>query len=224
LHNWEALVDDILAPLHFPKHPFAMEWRTFYTTLTNMATAAIAMVLMAAGHTKGWPLVKGGSGKLDKALAAYFVSLSGVIQTNLFVQSLSELPSAHTVLFDVTPKQLLQIAGYNLSGIYKWQLNRFRYGMGVFKLDWALDAPIPWNAKVCRDAGTIHLGNTLEEIALSEKQTAKGIHAEKPFELLAQASVVDATRAPAGKHTAWAYCHIPNGSIKDMTTNIEMQV
>ena len=115
------------------------------------------------------------------------------------------------------PKQLLQIAGHQFSSVYKWQLQRYRYGMGVFKIDWALAGPIPFTAPECRQAGTVHLGNTLEEIAASEQQSAKGKHPEKPFVLLAQQSLFDATRAPAGKHTAWAYCHVPNGSTTDMT-------
>jgi phytoene dehydrogenase-like protein len=124
----------------------------------------------------------------------------------------------------VTPKQMLEIAGPQFSPLYRRQLQRYRYGMGVFKMDWALDGPIPFTAPECRQAGTIHLGNTLEEIAASEKQTARGRHPEKPFVLLAQQSVFDARRAPAGKHTAWAYCHVPNGSTVDMTAAIEQQV
>jgi len=134
------------------------------------------------------------------------------------------LPSAHAVLFDVSPKQLLQIAGHKFSTLYKWQLERYRYGMGVFKVDWALDGPIPFTADECRRAGTIHIGNTIAEITLSEQQTWNGQHPDKPFVLLAQQSVFDETRAPKGKHTGWAYCHVPNGSTIDMTNAIENQV
>jgi phytoene dehydrogenase-like protein len=140
------------------------------------------------------------------------------------VKSLEQLPSARAVLFDVTPRQLLQIAGHKFSSIYKWQLERYRYGMGVFKIDWALDAQIPFTAEECRKAGTVHIGNTLEEIALGEYTSSKGLTPEKPFVLLAQQSLFDPSRAPQGKHTAWAYCHVPHGSRADMTEIIESQV
>lgn len=250
---WPNIVGDILAPLHLPKHPLRLAQfglkalqpatkitRRFSTQqakgllagmaahsiqpLTNIATSAIALVLLASGHVKGWPVAKGGSQAIANAMAAYFTSLSGAIQTGFYITSLKQLPPARAVLFDVTPKQLLQIAGHKFSSLYKWQLQRYRYGMGVFKVDWALDAPIPFTAEACRQAGTIHIGNTLEEIAGSERLTAKGAHAEKPFVLLAQQSLFDATRAPQGKHTAWAYCHVPAGSTKDMTSIIEQQV
>jgi phytoene dehydrogenase-like protein len=251
--DWPLIVDDILAPLHFPKHPVAMarfglkaltsanhlskrfktpEAKAFFAgmaahsiqPLTNAATSAIALVLLASGHLKGWPIPKGGSGRIAGALASYFISIGGKIETNVYVKSLAQLPSAHAILFDVTPKQLLQIAGRKFSSLYKWQLERYRYGMGVFKVDWALDAPIPFKAKDCKRAGTIHLGNSFEEIADGEQQIWNGIHPEKPFVLLAQPSLFDPSRAPAGKHTAWAYCHVPNGSEKDMTEAIEKQV
>jgi phytoene dehydrogenase-like protein len=179
---------------------------------------------MAAGHVTGWPMAKGGANSIANVLASYFVSLGGVIETNFYVRSLSQLPSSRAVLFDVTPRQLLQIAGHKFSSIYKWQLERYRYGMGVFKIDWALDGPIPFTASACRQAGTVHIGNTLEEIAASEQLTAEGKFSEKPFVLLAQQSLFDASRAPEGKHTAWAYCHVPNGSQTDMTKQIEKQV
>ncbi len=179
---------------------------------------------MAQGHLKGWPLPKGGSQKIADALASYFISLGGKIETNTYIQSLEQLPSAHTILFDITPKQLLQIAGHKFSSLYKWQLERYRYGMGVFKIDWALDGPIPFTAEECRRAGTVHIGNTLSEIAASEQQIWDGGHPEKPFVLLAQQSLFDSSRAPEGKHTGWAYCHVPNGSNVDMTENIEKQV
>jgi phytoene dehydrogenase-like protein len=179
---------------------------------------------MTAGHLKGWPIPQGGSKEIANALASYFISIGGRIQTGQFIKNLSELPSAKTVLFDVTPKQLLAIAGHKFSPLYKWQLERYRYGMGVFKIDWALDGPIPFTAAQARRAGTVHIGNTIEEIALSEKITWEGQHSEKPYVLLAQQSLFDDTRAPEGKHTAWAYCHVPNGSTKDMTAFIEQQV
>ncbi|MVN21081.1 phytoene desaturase family protein [Mucilaginibacter arboris] len=250
---WPGLAPDVLGPLHFPKHPFnlarfgldalpsALQTAKKFKTkearglwagmaahsiqpLSNLTTSAIGLVLMANGHLKGWPLPKGGSCKIADALAAYFVFLGGKIETDFEVKSLDQLPSSKTVLFDITPKQLLKIAGHRFSNIYKWQLEKYRYGMGVFKIDWALDAPIPFTAEECRQAGTIHLGNTLEEIAEGEKQASQGKLVEKPFILLAQQSLFDATRAPEGKHTAWAYCHVPNGSKTDMTAIIEKQV
>jgi len=182
------------------------------------------LVLMTAAHVRGWPMPRGGSAVIGNALTALFVSLGGKIETNFYVRSLDQLPSSRALLFDITPAQLLQIAGHRFSSFYKWQLERYRYGMGVFKIDWALDAPIPFTAQACRQAGTIHIGNTLEEITANEQLTSEGGHPEKPFVLLAQPSLFDGSRAPEGKHTAWAYCHTPNGSTKDMTHAIEMQV
>lgn len=252
-HNWPKLAPDLLGPLKFPAYPLkfarfgldalppalhmAKRFRTKEARglwagmaahgiqpLSNLATSAVALVLLATGNTNGWPMPKGGSVKIADALAAYFISLGGKIETNFEVKSLQQLPSSKTVLFDITPKQLLNIAGHRFSSIYKWQLKKYRYGMGVFKIDWALDGPIPFTAHECRQAGTIHLGNTLEEIAKGEKQTSQGKIVEKPFVLLAQQSLFDATRAPKGKHMAWAYCHVPNGSETDMTEIIEQQV
>lgn len=192
--------------------------------LTNYSTAAIGMVLSAVGHIHGWPIPKGGSQSIANALASYFMSLGGKIETGFMVQSLNQLPSSNSVLFDVTPKQLLQIAGDSFSPLYKWQLERYRYGMGVFKIDWALSEPIPFASPECRMAGTVHLGNTFSEIAAGEQLSSSGGHPEKPFVLLAQQSLFDSTRAPEGKQTAWAYCHVPNGSTADMTKAIENQV
>ena len=253
VHDWPEMAADILGPLGFPKHPFAMarfglKGLTAATTLvkrfkteaarglfagmaahaiqplSNLDTSAAGLVLLATGHLQGWPIPKGGSVSIANALAGYFLSLGGKIQTGEYINSLTQLPSAHAVLFDVTPQQLLQIAGQQLSALYKWQLGRYRYGMGVFKVDWALDGPIPFTAAECRQAGTIHIGNTFEEIAASELATSIGYHPERPFVLLAQQSVFDSNRAPKGKHTAWGYCHVPNGSTIDMTDRIENQI
>lgn len=253
VNNWPDLLPDLLGPFGIPRFPlklaaFGMKAlapavtvaKRFQTPaarglwagmaghsmmpLTNAATAAVALVLMATAHYKGWPIPKGGSQSLANALGAYFESIGGTIQTNQYIYSLDQLPSWKALLMDVTPRQLVQIAGYRFSSFYKWQLNRFRYGMGVFKIDWALDAPIPWRTAACNEAGTVHIGNTMEEIALSEQQAMNGIHAEKPFVLLAQQSLFDTSRAPDGKHTAWAYCHVPHGSRKDVTENIEKQI
>jgi len=253
VRDWPLINDDVLAPLHFPKHPLAMarfgfkaltsakhlaasldspEARGLFAgmaahtilPLTNMATSAAALVLLVAGHIGGWPIPKGGSGSIALSMVSYFKSIGGVVETGFFVKSLEQLPSAKAVLLDVTPRQLLQIAGHRFSPIYKWQLERYKYGMGVFKIDWALNAPIPFVNEGCRNAGTVHLGSTFEEIARAEQNTWAGKNEEKPFVLLAQPSVFDPGRAPAGKHTAWAYCHVPHGSIKDMTQIIENQV
>jgi phytoene dehydrogenase-like protein len=150
--------------------------------------------------------------------------MGGKIETSTYITSFDQLPSANAVLFDVTPKQLLQIAGHKFSSLYKWQLERYRYGMGVFKVDWALDDVVPFKAEGAWQAGTVHIGGTLKEIAVGEQQIWEGLYPEKPFVLLAQQSLFDSTRAPEGKHTAWAYCHVPNGSNKDMTNIIEKQV
>src|SRR5262249_35018985 len=157
-------------------------------------------------HISGWPIPVGGSQSLANALQSYFLSIGGNIQTRFYVRSFEQLPSANAVIFDTSPRQLLEIAGNKLSGWYRRQLQRYHYGMGVFKIDWALSEPIPFSAQECRQAGTIHLGNSYAEIALSEKETWYGKESSNPFVLLAQQSVFDSTRAPAGKHTAWAYC------------------
>lgn len=251
--SWPGLALDVLGPLTFPKHPvdlaiFGLDALTSSThlakrfkteeakgllagmaahsiqPLTNLTTSAIALVLMANGHLKGWPVPKGGSVKIADALASYFTSIRGKIETSTYITSFDQLPSANAVLFDVTPKQLLQIAGHKFSSLYKWQLERYRYGMGVFKVDWALDDVVPFKAEGARQAGTVHIGGTLKEIAAGEQQIWEGLHPEKPFVLLAQQSLFDSTRTPEGKHTAWAYCHVPNGSNKDMTDIIEKQV
>jgi phytoene dehydrogenase-like protein len=191
---------------------------------SKIASSAVALVLMLAAHAKGWPIPKGGSQKIADALAAYYSSLGGKIETNFNVTSLKQLPAAHAVLFDVSPKQLLEIAGYNFSAFYKWQLQKYKYGPSVYKVDFALSEPTPFTATECTNAGTVHIGNTFGEIALGESLTWNRKHADKPFVLLAQQSLFDDSRAPAGRHTAWAYCHVPNGSTKDMSEEIEQQI
>ncbi|MDB5021255.1 MAG: FAD-dependent oxidoreductase, partial [Pedobacter sp.] len=253
VNDWPRIAADVLGPLRFPKRPIAMAQfglkaltsatflsKRFKTKeakglwagmaahsiqpLSNLSTSAIGLVLLLSAHRKGWPIPKGGSAEIAKALASYFLSIGGKIVTGNFVSSLADLPSSEAVFFDVTPKQLLKIAGHRFSSIYKWQLERYRYGMGVFKVDWALDGQINFKAEEARNAGTVHIGNTLEEIALSEKLSSSGRHSEKPYILLAQQSLFDPSRAPAGKHTVWAYCHVPNGSKKDMTAVMEQQI
>ncbi|MCF0054497.1 NAD(P)/FAD-dependent oxidoreductase [Dyadobacter sp. CY356] len=190
----------------------------------NIASSAIGLVMTSAAHIGGWPIVEGGSQSLANALASYFISLGGKIQTSQFVKSIDELPSSKAVLFDVGPRQLISIAGNKLGTSYISRLKKFKYGMGVFKIDWALNEPIPFTNKHASGAGTVHLGNTFEDISYSEKITSEGRHSDKPYVLLSQPSLFDKTRAPEGKHTAWAYCHVPNGSQVDMTDIIENQV
>ncbi|MBS0031187.1 phytoene desaturase family protein [Chitinophaga sp. 22321] len=250
--HWEEIAADILGPLSFPRHPLRMARfgldalrsaeaisKRFSTTaakglwagmaahaiqpLTNIASAAVGMVLLSIGHRHGWPVPKGGSRAIGNALSQYFISLGGKIQTGVHVSSLSQLPSHHAVLFDLTPKQLLTIAGEQFSPHYKRQLTRYRYGPGVFKIDWALNGPVPFSAPECRQAATVHLGGSFAEIALSEQRAYSGQPNTAPFVLLTQQSLFD-HRAPEGKHTAWAYCHVPNGDTTDMTEIIEKQV
>ena len=192
--------------------------------LEKIASASFGLVLGLTGHAVGWPLPRGGSQSIANALASYLRSLGGEIVTGAPVESLDELSDARTVLCDVTPRQFLRLAGERLDGRYRRALERFRYGPGVFKLDWALSGPIPWAAPECAGAGTIHLGGTLDEIAASERAPENGETSDRPFVLLAQPTMFDPSRAPEGRHTAWAYCHVPNGSTVDMTEAIERQV
>ncbi|HUF79362.1 MAG TPA: NAD(P)/FAD-dependent oxidoreductase, partial [Thermoanaerobaculia bacterium] len=192
--------------------------------LERAASAGVALVLAAAGHAVGWPMPRGGSQAIADALAAHLRSLGGEIETGRWVGSLDELPSARAYVLDVTPRQLLAIAGDRFPACYRRRLQRFRYGQGVFKLDWALSEPIPWRADSCRRAGTIHLGGALDEIVAAEAAVWQGGHPERPYVLLAQPTLVDPGRAPAGRHVAWAYCHVPAGSTSDRTAAIEGQV
>ncbi len=192
--------------------------------LERAASASFGIVLLAVGHAVGWPMPRGGSQRIADALEAYLRSLGGEIETGSPVSSLDELPPARTILCDVTPRQLLALAGDRLPPGYRRRLSTYRYGPGVYKLDWALSAPIPWTAPECRRAACVHLGGTYDEIAASERAPWEERVAERPFVLLAQQSLFDVTRAPAGQHTAWAYCHVPNGWRGDASEAIEAQV
>ena len=192
--------------------------------LTAPGTAAFALVLGMLAHTVGWPVVQGGSARITDALARELLAAGGAIHTGRPITTLAELPSAPTTLLDVTPRQLLQLAGGRLPARPRRALGRFRYGPGVCKVDWALAGPVPWTAEPCRRTATLHLGGTLEEIARSEAQVTAGSHPRQPFCIAVQPCVVDPTRAPGGQHTFYAYCHVPSGSSYDMAQRIEAQV
>ena len=254
VRQWESLTDMLLGPLRVPRHPlllarFGLSGLRSAQTLAEATfagqaakalfaglaahavlpldkrpTAAFGLVLGILGHTVGWPLVRGGSQRLADALASYLTSLGGEIQTNTPVASVDDLPPSRVVLLDVTPRQVLRLAGHRLPTSYRRQLARYRYGPGVFKMDWALDGPIPWRAEACQRAATVHLGGTLREIADAERAAFSGRHNERPFVILAQPGLFDDSRAPAGQHTAWAYCHVPHGSTLDLCERIESQI
>jgi phytoene dehydrogenase-like protein len=187
-------------------------------------TAAFGLVLAVAGHAVGWPCARGGSQRIVEAMASYLRSLGGEIVTGRRIGHLRELPESQVVLFDVGPAQLLRIAGDALPSSYRWRLNRYRYGPASFKVDYALDGPIPWKSPDCARAGTVHLGGTIEEMAVSEAAIWRGELSEKPYVLVAQQSLFDPSRAPAGHFTGWAYCHVPAGSTIDATAAIEAQI
>jgi phytoene dehydrogenase-like protein len=187
-------------------------------------TASFALILGAAGHAAGWPIARGGSQRIADALVATLRALGGEIAPGDRVDSLERLGPARAILFDTSPATLERIAGARLPERYRRALLRYRRGPGVFKVDYALSGPVPWRAAECRRAGTVHLGGTFEEIAASEAEVCHGGHPERPFVLVAQQSLFDETRAPAGKHTLWAYCHVPNGSTVDMTARIDAQL
>lgn len=192
--------------------------------LEMLGSAAFGWLLAVAGHTAGWPIPRGGSQRIANALASYFQSLGGEIITGVRIRSLKDVENGAPVLFDVTPHQFLEIAGDQLPDWFRRKLTGYRYGPGVFKIDWALSRPIPWKAAECARAGTVHIGGTLDEIAASERAPYENVLSPRPFVLLAQPSLFDDSRAPAGRHTAWAYCHVPHASTADSTEAIELQV
>ncbi|HOO37985.1 MAG TPA: NAD(P)/FAD-dependent oxidoreductase, partial [Deltaproteobacteria bacterium] len=192
--------------------------------LSHPFTSAFALVMAMTAHNPGWPIPKGGSQNLALALENCLESMGGEMVTAFPVKSMDDLPQCSEAFFDLTPRQILTLAGRRLPETYCRRLARYRYGPGAFKIDWALDGPIPWKARECAQAGTVHLGGTFEEIALSERQAWRGIPPERPFVLCAQQSLFDHTRAPENRHTAWAYCHVPNGSRFDMIERIEGQI
>lgn len=195
-----------------------------FLALEQIPSAAIGLVLAMMGHAVGWPSPRGGSQQIANALARLLRSMGGELLTGCRVDTLDQLPRARAILLDVTPRQLLGLAVNKLPASYATRLERFRYGPGIFKIDYALSGPIPWTAQSCRRAGTVHLGGSLEEVSRAEGEVVQGRLPEKPFVLLAQPSLFDSTRAPQGRHTAWAYCHVPNGSSFDMTQRVEDQI
>ncbi len=195
-----------------------------FLSLDEPLSAAVAVLLGAAAHAVGWPIPRGGAQSITRALCDHLVSLGGKIRTSTRVENLSDLGQCDFAMCDVTPRQLLHFASDRLSAGYKTKLERFRYGVGVFKVDYALSSPIPWKAKDCLRAATVHIGGSAEEITASESAARKGIHSDRPFVLLAQPSLFDPSRTPEGKHDAWAYCHVPNGSNVDMLDRIENQI
>jgi phytoene dehydrogenase-like protein len=195
--------------------------------LDRPISAAFGLVLAILGHTVGWPIVRGGSQRLAAALSTYFTNaLGGQLETGRRVTALQDfdLDGARAVLFDLAPRDVVRVAGDALPRTYRRALGRYRYGPGVCKVDWALETPIPWTAPECHRAGTVHVGGTLDEIAASEAAVWRGEHPPRPFVIVAQPSLIDPSRAPAGRHTGWAYCHVPPGSARDMHGAIEAQI
>ncbi|MDQ6829224.1 MAG: NAD(P)/FAD-dependent oxidoreductase [Gemmatimonadota bacterium] len=252
--DWEKLESDALSPIGIPRHPLlfakfglkalmpasTLARRRFSTEkaralfaglaahailpLESLGSSAIGLVLAAVGGVYGWPIPRGGSQAIANALVSYLQSLGGVVRTGQRIESLDELPPCKIVLADTGPPALARIAGARLSSTNRRALEHFRYGPGVFKVDWALSAPIPWASAECLRSATVHVGGTLDEISESERLPWQGRCAERPFVLVTQPSLFDDSRAPAGKHTAWGYCHVPSGSPVDMTARIEAQI
>jgi phytoene dehydrogenase-like protein len=254
VQRWDALAPALLGPLaRVPRHPFTLarfgvpallpatstaRWLDddrgaalvagcaahAILPLGHVTTTSFAIMLLASAHRGGWPVAEGGSQRIADALAAHLRSLGGEIRCNAPVRSMRDLPAARAVLFDLVPRQVASIAGDRLPSRWRRRAERFRHGPGVFKIDYALDGPVPWLDAQCRRAGTVHVGGTLDDVRRAEAEVGEGRHPDRPFVLAAQASVCDPTRAPEGKHTFWAYCHVPAGSTVDMTDAIERQI
>jgi phytoene dehydrogenase-like protein len=251
--RWSRIEKSVLGPVAWPRHPVAMAKFGFHAMrsaeglarvfveprtqalfaglcahgmlpLDRLPTAGIGLVLNVMAHVAGWVMPRGGAQRLADALADHLKSLGGTIVVGHAVTSVDELPRAQAILCDLSPKPFLGVASHRLPGWYRRKLERYRYGMGTYKVDWALDAPIPWRAAECAEAGTVHLGATVEELARSERDAWEGRITERPFVLLTQPTRFDPSRAPDGRHTAWAYCHVPHGSEVDMLDRIERQI
>ena len=254
VRDWEILAPELLGPIGFPAHPFAMtrfgmnairsassfvksrfseeRTRTFFAgvvahsclSLDSLGTTAFGLVLLTLGHASGWPMPRGGAQKISDAMAAYLKSLGGEIVTDTRIQSLDDLAPSACVLFDLTPRQIRHIVGERFPASFNTKLDNYLYGPAAFKMDWALDGPVPWRAPECAQAATVHLSGTLAEIEASESAIWEGKHVDRPYVLLSQPSLFDPTRAPEDQHTLWAYCHVPNGSDVDMSERIENQI
>lgn len=254
VRGWRDLEREVLGPIRAPRHPVALarfglralrplqhlaEERFrgerargllagiaahSFLPLDRWGSSAFALVLGVTGHVVGWPFAQGGAQALSEALAAHLRELGGRIVTDRRVETLDELPRSRVTLLDVTPRQVLAMAGGRLPGRYRRALEGYRYGPGAYKVDWALDGPVPWRDPECRRAGTVHLGGTLEEVARAERSAWSGDPPERPFVLVAQPSLFDPTRAPPGRHTLWAYCHVPHASRQPMVEKIEAQI
>lgn len=253
VERWQDLMTDVLAPLRAPRHPLLFarfgllavrsvislarrfEGERARSLLAGLAahsllpleerpTAGFALVLATLGHAVGWPVARGGSRELAGALVAYLRDLGGEVRTGWRVRTLAELPPARAILLDLDTRQVARIAGDRLPRLYRRRLERFRYGPGTFKIDWALSDPIPWKAPECADAGTVHVGGTIDEIRMGKRAAEVGEHPRRPHLLVVQATRFDPTRAPAGQHTGYAICHLPYGSDRDVTEEVEAQI
>ena len=254
LRDLPGLLADALGPLGLPRKPFTMALFGLLgalpvTTLARMVftrepgravlagcaahsilplskplTGALGIIFLLLGHEEVWPVARGGSRAIAQALVSYLESLGGRVETGAPVESLADLPRARAVLFDTSPRELTRLAGDQLPASYNRRLDRYRYGPGVFKVDWALDGPIPWRDERCVTASTVHVGGTLDEIAASERAAFAGEHTDRPFVMVCQQSDLDPSRAPSGQRTGYAYCHVPHGSTVDMTEPIERQI
>ena len=253
LHGWSETLPELLGPLRAPRHPIAMArfglhglrsataiagrfqddaaralWGGLaahsFLPLEDRPSAAVALVLALTGHATGWPIPRGGSGRVSAALAAHLGALGGEIRTGWRVAGLDELPPARAVLLDLTPRQVLAVCGERLPGRYARRLARYRYGPAAFRVDYALSGPVPWTDPACTRASTVHLGGTLEEVARAERSCARGVMPDRPFVLFSQPTVFDPQRCPPGRHIGWAYGHVPHAWAGDATQAIEAQI
>lgn len=254
IDSWDYLSKDLFGSLRIPNHPLAMMrfgWYGMFSSnllsnsffknertkayfsglaahsilpLNNAFTASFGLILGTTVHSVGWPIAKGGSHSITKALAAYFESLGGEIEVNTHIESLAEFPVGKPILFDLTPQQVVSIAGDRIHDSLKGKLLSYKHGPGAFKIDFALSEPVPWLNEEAKRAGTLHLGGTMQEISHSEKEVWEGVHSDKPYVLVSQPSIFDKSRAPDGKHVLWSYCHVPNGSTENMKEQIINQI
>jgi phytoene dehydrogenase-like protein len=254
VRGWRHIVDQVLGQLRPPSHPLVMARfalagirsatglaRAMFIgeparalmgglaahsllPLDKSPTGGLGLLLGVLGHAVGWPVARGGSQRIADALVSYFLKMGGEVRTGERVESVDQLPDHRVALLNLTPRQVIRLAGRRLPDAYVRKLENYRHGPGVFKVDWALDGPVPWKSELCAMAGTVHLGGSLTEIAEAEEWVFKGVHPQRPYVIVAQQSLFDDSRAPESKHTLWGYCHVPNGSDVDMTDAIEGQV